>query len=355
MSSSHSKQSQPAEVDPDIDVLLLHHLMRSRQHRPLEQFARWTSNTSAELQPKMKQLQAAGCRFDYHPTDGVLMDDAPISVWQDYLSGHAGIQQNIPGGFSSDEQPKPRDVHVYQSIGSTQDDCRRVIEAQGAAADGLLVTAHHQTAGRGRLGRQWHAPAGKCATFSIVQVVASAADAAIDRLMLASAVGANLVLNEMLDDEARIKWPNDVLVDGKKLAGILIETHTLPTGETAAIIGVGVNVSLSKSDMTDAPEEVRNSFTSLAMYGRPADRLLVIAAVAQSIEWAFKQADDAWLADAWRQFSTDLGQRIHLREGNKDFVGDVIDIDPNQGIVMRTDVGSIVHLPAATTTVVTRG
>src|SRR3954449_678311 len=124
--------------------------------------------------------------------------------------------------------------------------------AKALAADaphGLLVTAAEQTAGHGRQGRSWSAPAGEAVLMSVVLREWP------ELLPLAAA----LAVAETAGPEARIKWPNDVLVDGRKVAGILVEARA---GEGWAVLGIGVNVAVR-----EFPEELREIAGSL---GRPA-------------------------------------------------------------------------------------
>ncbi len=127
------------------------------------------------------------------------------------------------------------DVRLYDSLGSTNDEARRL--AQAGAAHGTVVAARQQTAGRGRVGRSWVSPPGNLYLSVLLRL-----DLPLARLAELSFVAA-LAVADMVDSflppdfRAALKWPNDVLVEGAKISGILIEQ-----GETATIVGIGVNV-----------------------------------------------------------------------------------------------------------------
>jgi BirA family biotin operon repressor/biotin-[acetyl-CoA-carboxylase] ligase len=171
-------------------------------------------------------------------------------------------------------------VEVVDSLGSTNAEvARRAVEG---APDGLVVVADHQTGGRGRLDRTWESPAGTSVTFSILLRPESPTRSwpwlplltgyAVDKALRASGL------------EAGVKWPNDVLVGDKKVAGILVERVETPDGP-AAVVGVGINVSLT-ADELPVP-----TATSLELeLGRPVDRTDVLVECLNAI----REAVDAW-------------------------------------------------------------
>ncbi len=175
------------------------------------------------------------------------------------------------------------------SISSTNERAREL--AAGGAPHGTLVTAREQTAGRGRQGRAWSTPPGRALAMSLVLHDPPAL------LPLSAAVA----VAETAGDGALIKWPNDVLLGGRKVAGILVEARAGGNGFEWAVLGIGINVAA-----VDFPEELRETATSLGL--DPADverfleRLLVslttwLAAPAESVLTAWR-ARDALLGSA---------------------------------------------------------
>ncbi len=155
-------------------------------------------------------------------------------------------------------------VHWSPTTGSTNDDAARF--ARDGAPEGLVIGADAQTAGRGRRGRTWVAARGDALTFSVVlRPSVSPIDAALLPLVVAVAVA------DALGPDARIAWPNDIVIDGRKVCGILCESSTDETGVAWAVAGIGLNVRAAPT-LTDA------RWTAGAVSdGRPrADLLLAV-------------------------------------------------------------------------------
>lgn len=162
--------------------------------------------------------------------------------------------------------PDPFRLLIRNTVHSTNDEVRMLAEA--GAPDGLIILAHQQLAGRGRRGAAWFAPAGESLAFSIL-VRPQESKAFWPRLALA----AGLAVAEAVEDFvalAGIKWPNDVWVNGKKLAGILVEA-----GKDFAVVGIGVNINT-----TAFPTEVADIATSLRIEtGEEISRPQVLATI----------------------------------------------------------------------------
>lgn len=267
-------------------------------------------------------FEAAGCTFD----DSGALVETGLGVWVDYLQ----------------RRDLQRHVAVYRQTRSTQDIARGLVEQLGGRADGAVVLTDAQSAGRGRLGRPWVAPPGGALLMSRA---CAGGDLRGDRLFLATAVAAARAIEQVTRPPlgVQIKWPNDLLYDGRKLAGILVEAFST-SGQSAAVIGIGVNVNA-------APPLATATATSLRDCGRPIDRLALADALMMQLDAALG-ADEAELLDAWRSRSTLLSAQVELISGGHHISGEVIDLDPADGLVVRTNDGAMLHLPAATTTFV---
>ncbi len=179
--------------------------------------------------------------------------------------------------------------------GSTSVDAREL--AQAGAPHGTLVTALEQTDGRGRQGRRWHAPAGSALLCSLVLR---------DPPGLLS-IAAGVAVAELAGAQAALKWPNDVLLDGRKVAGILIEGRPQ---ERWAVLGIGVNVAVAIAEM---PEELRESAGTLGLGAGALEPSL--ARLLELLE-RWLEADEAEVLDAWRSRDALLGAAVHWREGS---------------------------------------
>jgi BirA family biotin operon repressor/biotin-[acetyl-CoA-carboxylase] ligase len=161
---------------------------------------------------------------------------------------------------------------------------QRLLEGQ---PEGAVAAADEQTEGRGRLGRGWQAPAGTALLFSIVLVP----DVPGDRLPELSVVAGEAVAEAITAETklpAAVKRPNDVLIRGHKVAGVLAESS-----DGRVVLGIGINVSQSARDL---PERAQVPATSLALEGAPPDRARLLATVLERLE----QRYDAWLSGAAR-------------------------------------------------------
>lgn len=155
-----------------------------------------------------------------------------------------------------------KEVYFYEKTGSTNIDAKRL--AEGGALHGTIVVAEEQTDGRGRRGRSWQAPAGSNIYFSIVLRPEFATERA-SMLTLVMAVSVARAVREQCGLEAQIKWPNDIVVNKKKVCGILTEMTLEARAIDYVIVGVGINVNQNKF-----PEEIRETATSLYQESKTA-------------------------------------------------------------------------------------
>lgn len=220
----------------------------------------------------------------------------------------------------------PRVIHRFSSVSSTQDEARRLLES-GEASAGHVVVADQQTAGRGRFGRPWTSPSGGLyATFLISSAPAIA---------LFAGVAAARAL-ERLGVAVGLKWPNDILVDGKKLAGILIEAD-----RDLALVGVGINI--------DEPSV--EGATSLRRIGVDARRGELLLALLDEIN---TPADPDDVLAAYRARSATVGRRVRvLGRAGEPVLGLAVEVDVEGRLVVDTGAGTLhvssgdcVHLDA---------
>jgi BirA family biotin operon repressor/biotin-[acetyl-CoA-carboxylase] ligase len=215
---------------------------------------------------------------------------------------------------------------------STNDRARAL--AAAGAPHGTLVTASEQSAGRGRQGRTWSAPPGTSLLCSVVVRDPPRLLPLVAGVAVARAVGA----------EAGLKWPNDVHVDGRKVAGILVEGRPQ---ERWAVVGTGVNVAVSLSDL---PPELRETAGTLGR--RPSDVDAVLRAYLSALEAALA-LPPADLLDAWRRLDVLRGHEVAWAAGSG--VASGIDADGRlvvqlaDGARIALDAGEV-HLQRRTTT-----
>jgi BirA family biotin operon repressor/biotin-[acetyl-CoA-carboxylase] ligase len=230
--------------------------------------------------------------------------------------------------------------------GSTNDEAQRL--AAAGAAHGTVVTADEQHAGRGRQGRRWHSPAGENLYLSCV-LRPELAPAAATAITLAAGLGVADAV-QRAGAPAALKWPNDVLAGGRKLAGILTEMST--RGERVQHIVVGIGVNLASRSF---PPELGDVATSLALLGVPVERERFVAQLLSELEIWFDRffaggvpaLADAWLAraDRARVRATSQGRLVEGSIAGLDADGCLL-ITDQAGARHRILAGDVTSLPA---------
>lgn len=238
-----------------------------------------------------------------------------------------------------------RKVLVYNCTSSTNDVAAEY--ATDKSNDGLAVFAEEQTAGRGRAGTKWY---GARADSILCSVLLTESKCSAELLSLACAVAAAETIGRAANSHARIKWPNDIILNAKKVAGILLESKTIGA-RTSYILGIGINCHQRK-DAFGA--ELQKTSTSIDIEtGTVCDRLSLAKRLLTSIDhWldaADKNADK--VTDQWRRLSVQLGHRITLLFDGRKFTGNCIGIDPQKGLIIQLD-GGVRMFDAAHTTIV---
>lgn len=321
-----------AAPSPQIDASLLHRLLEATVALPIDALAAEFRLPAAAIARRLDDLRQAGCDIDAHPHHGVRLLAAGLGCWADYIEPRhaAGIGRRLA---------------VYRRTASTQDTARQLVAASPEAAIGTVVAADHQTAGRGRLGRRWFAPPGSAL---LVTAIVDARSATADRLVLGSCCALGRAVERLTGLATEVRWPNDLLVGGRKLAGILVETVG-----PAALIGIGVNLAVDPADLPadDAGRSV--VATSLTALGRPVDRLRLLDTLLTELDAALAAStDDDELRRFWRDRSCLIQQRITVSSAGRSLTGRVIDVDPQHGLILEPDAGPILTIPAATASLV---
>ena len=237
-----------------------------------------------------------------------------------------------------------RNVLYYPSVASTMDVARAV--AITGAAEGTVVGADEQTAGRGRLRRQWLAPSGNIAVSVILypQIVV------LPSLIMLASLAVVHAIETTTGLKATIKWPNDVLINERKVCGILIEADARPTESgraTYAIIGIGINVNLDPARHS----EIESTATSLSLEaGRTLERLPLIRRLVVELDRLYLDLKSGVsLYEEWRDRLLTLGKSVTVTsvEGSYDAVAESVDRDgsllvrPADGSARRVVAGDV--------------
>jgi len=324
-------------ADERLDALVLEMLLDSDDFVPGNALCDKLDLPRAELLKRIDSLRARGYSI--------------------FASGGRGYRlAGLPGGLSEREMSPlmhsaevGRRIHFLEEVASTNDEAHRVADAGGL--HGEVVIAERQTEGRGRRGRRWIDSPGGSLVFSVVLRPAIPPIRAPE-LALAAAVAVCETAREFGATSARIKWPNDVECQGRKLAGLLAELRTEGAAVRHAVLGVGLNCGTARGEF---PDELRQTATSLALErGETVARLLVFARLLESL--------DEWLAlhdlegfapvrERFLQLSSTLGRRVRAEvgEGGKEMrmvEGDAVDLAEDGALVVRVEGGALVRVVA---------
>lgn len=227
-------------------------------------------------------------------------------------------------------------LHWFEEVGSTNDVARQL--AEEGAVHGEVVIAESQTAGRGRRGRPWVSPPRRNLYASIVLRPDLPPTRAPELTLVASVAMCQAIRQGGV--QASIKWPNDVLSRGKKLAGILTEMGSDMDQVQWIVLGLGVNVNVASEEF---PPELREVATSLAIErGESVPRALFAAALLTALEeWLEVHASEGFapVREAWRAMSDTLGREVRVRIGDEEIVGMAEDIDDAGALLVRTGAG----------------
>jgi BirA family biotin operon repressor/biotin-[acetyl-CoA-carboxylase] ligase len=236
-------------------------------------------------------------------------------------------------------------VVVYNSTASTNDVAAAY--AKNKNNDGLVVLAEEQVQGRGRSGNQWVTGKGDSIICSILLTECGIN---AELLSLTIAVATAEAIGKCAKTESKIKWPNDIILNNKKVAGILVESKKA-NKLTAYVIGIGINCHQRKRDF---PADLQRIATSIDIEtGGGIDRISLIKRLLTSIDnWLeIAEQNKEKIIEHWQRLSTQLGQRVSLVYNKKKFAGNCIGIDPEKGLVLQLDTGGIRMFQAAQTTI----
>ncbi len=225
-----------------------------------------------------------------------------------------------------------RKVYAFGSIDSTNN-CARTM-ANAWAPEGTLVVAEFQTAGKGRLGRSWDSNAEENLTFSVV-LRPGISPEALNLLPLVAGVAVAEAIREVTGQEAVCKWPNDILINEKKVCGILLEGALRDTELDFVVAGIGINVN-----QTDFPPELSGTATSLRLIcGREFSREDLLRAVLHQFERLYRAGREEQFASIprlWAEHSRMIGKSLEVRSNESTLAGIAVRIAPDGGLVIAS-------------------
>ena len=235
-----------------------------------------------------------------------------------------------------------RRVIYLTSTHSTQDIARR--EAEDGVPEGTVVIAEEQTAGRGRFGRRWVSPAG----LNLYLTIVLRPDLArLRALSIAAPLAVCRAVDAVSDVRPLIKWPNDVIVNGKKLAGVLIESETSGENVRHALVGIGINVNYRVDD-----PEISGIATSLIQQeNSPVSREKLLAVLMNEMESLYNTSiSGGEVHDRWKARLDTLGREVTVRFQGESYEGVAEDVDAYGNLLLRLADGRVLTLEAGEVT-----
>ncbi len=278
---------------------------------------------------QIKTLQAEGYEVDSSTKKGYRISAPPNLLSPEEVC--PGLTTEVLGR---------KDYFYYREIDSTNNRAR-VLASEGYP-EGTVVVAEMQTAGRGRRGRNWYSPDGQGIYLSVIlRPVLPLKE--ISRVSLVTAVAVAETLEGELNLQARIKWPNDILINNRKIAGILSEAVTDMDGIEYIVTGIGLNIN---NPLPDFPGDFRTTATSvLVEYDHPSSRVKLLQCLLARLEFHYHQLLGGSFANTLekaKSLSMVIGQAVRLDSINDFIIGQAVDIDDNGLLLVRDQLG-IIH------------
>jgi len=282
----------------------------------------------AAIWARIEELRSVGYDIEASPHLGYRLLGAPDRLLADDLMSRLGRTAGVG-----------RDIRVFEETTSTNDVVEKL--ARDGVREGVAVFAEAQTRGRGRLGRKWISPAHKGLWLSVLLRPDLRPQETI-QLTIATATALVRAIRSQTGLRAEIKWPNDILIDGRKTAGILTELSAELDQVKYVILGIGVDVNLNPGEF---PVELRRTATSLkAELGRPVSRPELAVALLRELDQDYARVRArrfAAIADEWEAHCSTLGQRVCIRTGERQIRGRAESLDDGGALLLRTEHGHL--------------
>ncbi len=276
----------------------------------------------------IQELRALGYDITASPHHGYRLLSTPDLLHADDLLSRLGKPQLIG-----------RDIRVFRATTSTSDVVEKL--ARDGVAEGVVVFAEAQTRGRGRLGRRWVSPAGKGLWFSVL-LRPRLRPQQMTQLTIAAATAVARAVRAQTSLRPEVKWPNDLLLGGRKFGGILTELSGEQDRVRHAVLGIGLDVNVTASDF---PPELRRGATSLRIEsGQPVPRAELAVAVLRELEVDYARLTTGRfeeVADEWEALCTTLGRDLEVSIGERRLRGRAEALDQDGSLLLRTDYGRL--------------
>jgi BirA family biotin operon repressor/biotin-[acetyl-CoA-carboxylase] ligase len=282
----------------------------------------------AAIWARVEELRRLGYDIEASPHIGYRLLNSPDVLHADDLLARLGKVKVIG-----------RDIRVFEETTSTNDVIEKL--ARDGVKEGAVVFAESQTKGRGRLGRKWISPGRKGLWFSIL-LRPDLSPQEATQLTVASATALRRAIQTETELQPEIKWPNDILVRGKKVAGILTEMSAELDRVKHIILGIGVDVNLTAMEF---PPEVRATASSLRIEsGKIISRADLATEILRELDIDYakiRDGDFASLADEWEKHCATIGRNVTVHITGRQLRGRAESLDDDGALLLRTEHGHL--------------
>jgi BirA family biotin operon repressor/biotin-[acetyl-CoA-carboxylase] ligase len=284
--------------------------------------------TRAAIWSRIEELRKLGYDIEASPHLGYRLVSAPDVLHADDLLARLGQTQIIG-----------RDIRVFEQTTSTNDVIEKL--ARDGVEEGVVVFAESQTKGRGRLGRKWMSPERKGLWFSVLLRPALRPQETT-QLTVVAATALWRAIHELTGLRPEIKWPNDIVMRGRKTAGILTELTAELDRVKHVILGIGVDVNVSAGDF---PADLRKLATSLKIEsGKPVPRAELASAMLRELDSDYarmRSGNFASIADEWENHCTTIGRNVAIQIGDRKIRGRAESLGEDGALLVRTEHGHL--------------
>ena len=304
-------------------------------------------NLQAQLDNEMKAeiLKALRESGDYVSGETLSkeLSTSRVSVWKHIhsLEEDGYVLEASPRGYRLISSPDllipcefpglEQRIHYFREIGSTMDAARKLAEA--GVEQGTIVVAESQSRGRGRLSKEWLSPEGGIYFTVILRPKISPAYA--PRMSLMASVAVASAIRRLFGLRAELKWPNDVLIGGKKVCGILAEMNAELDAVNFINLGIGINANTSISQQEEKASSLKEQL------GKEVSRKELFRSVLVELEERQGLLTTADLIEEWKNLSATLGRDVRILAPGEEITGKAVDIESSGALVIRTKDGSL--------------
>lgn len=282
----------------------------------------------AAIWARIEELRQVGYDIEATPHLGYRLVSSPDALHADDLLARLGKTKVIG-----------RDIRVFQETTSTNDVIEKL--ARDNVKEGAVVFAESQSKGRGRLGRKWISPARKGLWFSIL-LRPDLRPQEATQLTVASATALRRAIQANTGVKAKIKWPNDILINGKKVAGILTELTAELDRVKHIILGIGVDVNLNTAEF---PPDLRKIATSLKIEtGKPISRAAIAVEILRELDADYARICTGKFESVvgeWEEHCGTIGQPVTVQIGERKIHGRAESLDNDGALLLRTEHGRL--------------